>query len=309
VSVADVTAPRRMLHPIALATVVAALAGAAVGTALAPDGGGSPPPDPGPRVGLTSGVARLPLPEGWQPLRRRSTLPGFGEATAVRGVHADVALDIRPPENASLLPAGVDAALHGHIPAPRQRDLGDRTAWRYDLPGSRPGTRLVAMVLPTTGGVVTIACQPGIGPTGGAGRQCERAIRSVQLKDATFLPPAPETAARIALPAIAARLNRDRRSGRRALAATRSPQGRSAAALALGRSYAAAAGRLRPLAAGDALRATATLDALAREHGALASASRRRDARAARAAGASIARDERRLAALLAALTAPSTAR
>jgi hypothetical protein len=46
----------------------------------------------------------------------------------------------------------------------------------------------------------------------------------------------------------------------------------------------------------------ATLTALAREHRALAAASRRRDAPAARAAGAAIERDERRLRRALAGL-------
>ena len=73
---------------------------------------------PEPRIGLASGVARLPLPAGWKPLGRRSSLPGLEEATAVRGAHSEVALDIRAPEDPSLLPASVEAAVGGRAAGP-----------------------------------------------------------------------------------------------------------------------------------------------------------------------------------------------
>jgi hypothetical protein len=115
--------------------------------------------------------------------------------------------------------------------------------------------------------------------------------------------PAPETAAAIVLPDTIARLNRSRSLERRRFAATLSPVGRSEAARRLARGYADAASRLSPLAAGDALRLTAALDALAGRHRALADASRRRDAGASERVGAAIQRDERRLDSLLAAVT------
>jgi hypothetical protein len=297
---------RRLAWVTALlaATLLAAAAGAMFGSVLAPDG-------PAPRVahariGLTSGVATLPLPAAWQPLGRRSSIPGLEEATAVRAVYSEVALDIRAPEDESLLPAGVEDALAGDLPEPRSRRLDSRTAWRYDLPRAHPGTRVVALALPTTGGIVTIACAARSDVIIRAGAECERAARSVQLDGASALVPTPETAAAIALPDTATRLNRRRTVERRRLAATRSPQRRRASARRLARDYAAARARLRPLAAGRALRLTAALDALAREHRALASASFQRDAGAARRAGATIERDERRLDSLLAAVTEPA---
>jgi hypothetical protein len=117
------------------------------------------------------------VPADWQPLGRRSSLPGLEEATAVRGVHSEIALDIRAPEDESLLPAGVGDAVAGDLPEPRARRLDSRTAWRYDLPPASPGTRVVALALPTTGGMVTIACAARRG-RGAACRRDDRAGRT-----------------------------------------------------------------------------------------------------------------------------------
>jgi hypothetical protein len=297
-------------RPLAVATVIAAALGTALGIALAPDEParpGAPPPPPEPRVGLQSGVAKLPLPAGWKPLGRLSTLPGFDAATAVRAERAELALDIRPAEHPSLLPAGVVAAAAGDLAEPQPRRVGGRTVWRYELPPGEPGTRLVALSLPTTGGVVTIACKAPGTTARRADAECEKAIGAVRLDGASGLAPAPETAARIALPATFAQLNRRRRDARRSLAATSSPRRRAAAARRLARGYAGAAARLRLLAGGGAVRLTTTLCALARGHRALAAASLRRKARRASRSGAAIERNERRLAALLAALTGPGS--
>jgi hypothetical protein len=306
VSVAAPISDRRGHPLLVLTSALAAAVGVALGIVLAPGGSaesGSRAAAVEPRIGLASGVARLPLPARWRPLRRRSTLPGFEEATAVRAVHSEAAVDIRPPEHPSLLPAGAATAVASGLPEPRLRRLDDRLAWRYDLGELRPGTRVVAFALPTTGGVVTIACASPAPALDSAAAECEQAVRAVQLDGASALAPEPETAAAIVLPDTIAELNRHRRSERRRLAATRSPRRRSAAALRLARGYAAAAAQLRPLAAGDGLRLTETLRTLAGEHRALATASRRRDAVAARRAGAAIERDERRVAGLLAAMT------
>jgi hypothetical protein len=284
---------------MAVATRLAAVAGAALGTALAPDATDPRPGDGPPRFGWKSGVARIALPAGWEPLRRRSSLPGLNDATAVWGLYSTVALDTRAPEDSSLLPADVVAASAGDLPAPRLRELHGRRAWRYEIPGSRPSTRLVALTLPTTRGVVTIACEADVAWIGAAAEDCEEAMGALQLEGASQLTPAPETAARIVLPATVARLNRQRRSGRRALAATRSPRRRSAAARQLARAYVTFADRLRPLAAGEARRLPVACADLARQYRALAVASRRRDASSAHRAGAAIEMGERRLAPLL----------
>ena len=289
---------------VAAATIVAVAAGVTLGTALAP----SPAPDPrrddaSPRVGLASGVARLPLPAGWVPLGRRSSLPGLDQATAVRGVHAEVALDIRPPEDPSLLPAAVVRAADGAVSEPHLLQLAGREVWGYELPARAPGKRLVALTLPTTGGVVTIACQALAEASRSAVAECAGAMEALDVDGAQALPPAPETAAGIVLPKAIEGLNRQRRKWRRALAARRSPAGRDEAARRLANAYADAAARLRPLASGDARRLTAALAGLARSYRTLAAASLRRDAPAARRTGMAIEAGDRRLGPLLRAVS------
>jgi hypothetical protein len=295
------TARLGKLAAVGCATLVAAGAGIALGTTLSSE----PPAHVAPaerRVVLKSGVALLPLPQGWKPLGRRAWLPGFHEATAVRGADADVALDIRPPEDASLLPSAVVASA-GAAPEPELLRVAGRTAWGYELPRPAPDKRLVALSLPTTGGVVTIACQAADPAMDGVATECARALGAVRLDGARALPPAPETAAGMVLPQVVDALNRQRRSWRRALAGTRSPGGRDAAARHLADAYDDAQGRLRPLAAGDALRLTAQLSELARAHRTLAAASLRRDAPAALRAGSAIGAGERALGPLLRAVS------
>jgi hypothetical protein len=279
-------------------TVAAAAAGVGLGAALAGDAP-EPAPPLSPRMGLASGPARLPLPPGWTALGRRASLPGFEAATAVRAPHGPVAVDIRPPQDASLLPAAVAA---GRPAPPTVRMIGGRAVWRYELPGPDPATSVAALVLPTTGGVVTIACAAGVVELSAAAAECERAMASLRLEGAVALDAGPATAAAIALRDVIPALNRRRSAERRRLAAARSPAARSAAAARLADRHAAAAARLRPLAAGAGKRIAATLAGLAREYRALAVASRRRDPRAARAAGAAIGRHEQRLARALAGL-------
>lgn len=296
---------RRTSVRVAVATVLAAAAGVAVGTAVAPS---SPEParqDGGSPVGLRSGVARLPLPAGWEPLGRRSSLPGLGEATAVRGVHGDVALDIRPPEDPSLLPASAVRAAAGGVSAPQLLRLAGRGVWGYELPAHAPGERLVALTLPTTGGVVTIACRALADLTHSVAAECADAMTALDVEGAAVLPPAPETAAGIVLPDAIDTLNRQRRKWRRALAATRSPAARAGAARRLAGAYSAAVARLRPLASGKARRLTAALAGQARTYRALAAASARRDAPAASRAGAAIEAGDRRLGPLLRAVSRP----
>ena len=44
--------------------------------------------------------------------------------------------------------------------------------WRYELPGGEPSLRMVALTLPTTEGVVTIACEAATVAL--AGGECAR---------------------------------------------------------------------------------------------------------------------------------------
>jgi len=297
------TLPRPTRARIGVATLLAVLAGAGIGMALAREPGTQRADPGGPRVGLRSGAVRLPLPAGWVPLDRHSSLPGLHDATAVLGAYTMVALDLRPPEDASLLPAALRAASGGTLPEPRLDHLGGRPIWRYEIAGTRERTGVVAMALPTTGGVVTIACQIDAGSAATARYDCGEAMNALRLEGASELAPAPEAAGRIALPGIVAMLNGERRSGRRALRAATSPGGRGDAARRIAMAYRSAVERLRPVAAGEARRLVAAFAGLARRHLRLAAHSRRRDPIAAERAGAAIEHGERRLQRLLVAFS------
>jgi len=293
---------------VAVAAMLAAVSGACVGTALSHDTpAGADGPRPA-RVGLASGVARLPLPAGWVPLHRHSSLPGLRDATAVLGAHSIVALDIRSPDDPSLLPADVRAAAGGTLPAPRLQRVGGRSTWRYELPEARLRAGVVAMTLPTTGGVVTVACDASASSITAANEDCTEAIGALRLVGATELPPAPEAAAQILLPGIVAGLNRRRRSGRRALRSTRSPRLRSEAALRLAAAYRRAAERLRPVAAGEARSLVGAFAELGGDHLDLAESIPRRDAVATHRAATAIERGEQGLQQLLAAQSSRANA-
>lgn len=288
---------------LAGATALAAVAGVAIGATVVGDDGGTAtsraataPPSAPPRIGLEHGPARIVLPAGWRPLRRHASLPGLEAATAVQAPRSTVALDLRPPETPSLLPAKVAARFDGQVPAPVAARMAGRTAWRYELPARARGDRVAALVLPTTDGVITVACAAAAGAFAAARRECAEAMAALRLEGAAALPPAPYAAARIALPAVMARLNADRRAGRRALARTRSPARRQAAALGVARAYRRAAATLRPLAGGRAVPLVGSLRALDGAYLALARASASQNAPAARRAGVRIRGNERLLA-------------
>jgi len=284
------------------ASIAAAAAGAGAAMLLGVGAREEPARPAPPPAEIVSGVARLPLPDGWEPLKRPPAVAGFGRAAGARALYSEVALDTRRPEDASLLPAAV-AANAGEMPAPRARRFGERRVWDRELAGGPDESRLAVFTLPTTKGVVTVACQTDAGTMTLARIDCETAMQGVQLTGAAPLRPVPETATRMALPAAVARLNERRRQERRALAAARTPGPRAAAARSLAAAYAEAAAALRPLAAGAAKPLPSVLDGLAGAHRRLASASARRAARAAGRAGVAIGRGERRLAALLKSLT------
>jgi hypothetical protein len=278
--------------------LIATLASAAAGTAFASLLVFREAAAPARSAGmLRVGVARLPLPAGWKPLRRSplAELPG---AASARAPYFDVAIDVRMPDDPSLLPGPMLPAAGG-TPSPELRRRGGHAAWSYDLPGRRAWTRISVLALPTTGGVVTVACTADESYAFHVALDCEEALASLQLAAAP-LPPAPETAVRIVAPRTIARLDDVRKAARRALASTRSPRRRAAAARRIAAAYGAAARRLAPLARGAARPLPRALAALARDHRALAVASARRDAPAARRAGRAINRGERGLASQLA---------
>jgi hypothetical protein len=147
---------------------------------------------------------------------------------------------------------------------------------------------------PTTSGVVTFACWTRPGGEYIGEQDCDDASRGLRVAAGEALPPAPDVAARIALPAVVDRLDARRAAGRRALA-----RGRFSAAGDVAAAYADAAAALRPLAGGRALALTRRLGATAGAYSELERAHAQQSrGKAVRAAGR-ITRGEARLQALL----------
>ena len=295
-------------EPLALllATIAAAAAGVGIATVLFPPAGSAPPPATTGAEVLSNGIASLSLPEGWERLRR-SGVPGLERTPGARALYSDVAIDTRVPDEPSLLPGSVLRALGVEAPEPELIRSGRNLVWAYHLPGLQDSTRITritALVLPTTLGVVSIVCVADkvLSPFDAA--DCEAALAALELaRGAAPLRPVPELAVRLTAGPAIARLDKERSAARRALASARSPVRREALASRIAAAYATAAQRLGPLARGAARPLPRALGELAREHRALARATARRDAPSARRAGRAIDRGERALAAQLAAVS------
>jgi hypothetical protein len=142
--------------------------------------------------------------------------------------------------------------------------LGELDMWR-DASGA---PEVVRYVLPTSTGPLVISCAAPQGRQT-ALRACERSLSTMSLDEGRALPLA-GVAEQPGIRAAVARLSRDRRAGRTALARARTPKGQRAAALSLERANGRAARRLEKLDGTEALAAAAAKAADA--YGALARA-------------------------------------
>jgi hypothetical protein len=281
-----------------IASIAAAAAGVSVMTVLAPREAVVPARSPGV---LRAEIASLRFSTGWESLGR-AAIPGLEGAPSARADYLDIALDVRMPDDPSLLPDPMLDALGRGGLRPVPTNLGGRRVWSYEFSGPAQ-TRIAALAMPTTRGVVTLACRGPEDLAVAVTIDCEEALSTVELTAAAPLVPARETAARLVATPVIAQLDEVRSAARRTLASTRSPRRRATAAKSIAAAYAAAARRLEPLARGTVVALPRLLAVLARDHDLLSVASARRDARSALRAGRAIERHERRLASRLA--TAP----
>ena len=163
------------------------------------------------------------------------------------------------------------------------------------------------IVVPTTQGVVTIACTEA--PPG----ECEQALAGLRLARGAFLAPDPGAAFLSRLPAATRTLDAQRLRQRGRLARTKNAEGGARAAARLAAAYETAERALRPLAPGPRGPAAATIDLLERlraGYGRLGAAVKAGDRGAFKDAATAIDADEARLSARLAAwrrqLTGPA---
>jgi hypothetical protein len=295
------TARRRPSTPTLLigAPVLAALLGALLALVVGSGAGGGAADRPARPTGraLAVGDLRVTLPEGWRPASKGARVPGFphdGHTLHARvGDPAlgggDVAIAVLPAQRPSLLPRALD---DGGMP-PRGVEAGAVRGSYYFV--SSTVSRDV-IVVPTTQGVVTIACTDA--PPG----DCEQALAGLRLARGAFLAPDASAAFLSRLPGATSTLDAQRARERGRLAHARDAQRGARAATRLAAAYDTAARALRPLAPGRRGPAAATIDLLETLHaryGRLGAAVRAGDRSAFRTAATAIDADEARLAASL----------
>ena len=285
-----------------VAAVVAAgfALGLYAGRRPASDDRGSPPV----QQVLRAGDVRVTMSRDWKRTSAAARpIPGLDVARAqtLAAPYSRVVVAQSAPGGPSLLPARLLRALGGAPPPPTVVRSGRLSAWRYALTlGRGPGRQADVDAIPTTDGVVLVAC---VGPIGEVRQMdCDAALRTVHIEGARPLPVGPEAGFLSGLRRVVARLSAARRAGRERLAAATDPAARVRAAGQIATAYDAAAGRLGRLVAraGDGRRTVALLRRLRDEHVGLANAAALGDSLGATFAVGLIRADEKALEAQLA---------
>jgi hypothetical protein len=157
------------------------------------------------------------------------------------GLPTVVAAAVLPAAERSLLPRELSA----HAGTPLKQRVAGLQGWRYpDLQVA--GWSLDVIAMPTTRGVLTLACASPP-HRGAAPPACFEGVRRLQVPGARPLVPADDTVLRLRLGAVMGPLERARGAGRTALRRAHGPIGQARAARALWRAHLAAARALAPI--------------------------------------------------------------
>ena len=154
---------------------------------------------------------------------------------------------LAPAGDATLLPAGLRATLAGTPPAPTRAELLGRPAWSYAGLETRSGRTMDVTLLPTTSGVLAVACTRAPDELAGA-PGCDGGAPVIDLGGAQPVAPAADLALRQKLPAAIERLDGRRTTLRRSLRAAETRRGQARFARRLARVYARTGARLAPVA-------------------------------------------------------------
>ena len=304
-------APNRRYVPVLIAAAVLALV---AGLLL---GGGSSGSGAAFTDSASAGYVELSFPGGWQRLGSAPTVTGltFSQPLALSTGSAAGASSTYSASSSqrllagevgatgpSLLPAAFTAALNGPLPHAEPVRLGTLEAYRYSgLSVHGLASPLTLYTVPTTGGVVTIAC---LGTSAaGSGSQCAQIAATLKLNGTTAFGLAPSKQYASALGSAFATLNSAVNTGSARLRTASSAAAQATAAAQLATAYTTASralGRLSVSPAVQSLNANlaASLAALSRDYAALAAAARAGNeaayARAQRAIGSDGARTTQR---------------
>jgi hypothetical protein len=197
---------------------------------------------------VTIGLARLQVPPTWTAIQPASAgIPGV-DTTSTRVFRIDDGLaehafvTLAPPADRWLIPASLRPALRPPLGAPSPMFLAGYSAWWYSsVATARPNVVMDVTVLPTSAGVLAVACTSG---------DCDQEVAQISVSPAHVLRPTPETAFRLAMSPVLTRLQDDRAALERELNAARGAGAQAQALQALGKAYAAAARGLDFLAPG-----------------------------------------------------------
>jgi serine/threonine protein kinase len=305
-------APRRRSRwPLAAGAV--ALLGLAVAVAIVAGGGGSAggsPPAPtasAPKQATASGIG-LRYPTTWQPADAPpDALPGtraqWPIALAPVGAAAGtlVLAGRLPSRGPALLPADLAAALPGDPPDPTPVRLGKVDAYRYSGLTPRGSERTADVyVVPTTAGVVTLACVAPATPPPSFASDCERIVESLAIAGADTYPLGPDRAFAKRLNGAMTALNARRGPLRKRMRSERRAAGQARDATGLARAFANAAGTVTagavsPAVAPDRAAIVKAMRRAMTQYRALAHAAGRNDRRAYNRARTGVRRAERDL--------------
>jgi hypothetical protein len=199
---------------------------------------------------VQAGAATLTVPRGW----RIITLPpgrkgGSSTTLTPRSGSPDrVIVTMGGAADRSLVPPQLRSLVRDLGRGPQPVSLAGHRAWRYAaVPAQNSNGAIDVTVLPTTAGVLGIACAPA-GWSWSAPSGCSSSIESVAVDSAEILVPQPDLAFRLRLPAVLDALNQARVRDRAALRRATTAKGQAQLAQALAREHLAAADSLRPAA-------------------------------------------------------------
>jgi hypothetical protein len=248
--------------------VVAALAGWGVARALR-----SPTQGASASRTITLGPASLKVPANWTAINAANAgIPGF-DSTSTRGFRIEDGLGQRAfvtlaaPADRLLIPSSLRRELRPPFGAPIPGFLAGYPAWSFSgVSTARPDVVMELTVLPTTAGVLAVACTSRSAVA--APSECDNDVERLFVSGAHVLRPTPETAFRLAMSPVLTRLQEDRAAVEPKLIAARDGGAQAQALHAFGEAYAAAARRLDPFVPrpGPAASLVASLGSAARAY-------------------------------------------
>jgi hypothetical protein len=154
---------------------------------------------------------------------------------------------LAPAADATLLPAGLRATLARTPPAHTRAEVLGRPAWSYAGLETRSGRTMDVSLLPTTSGVLAVACVRARDELAGA-PDCGGGAAAIDLGGAQPVAPAAGLALLQRLPAAIERLDGRRAGLRRSLRAAQTRRGQARFARRIARVYARTGARLAPVA-------------------------------------------------------------